>query len=328
MIGVYPVKSILCLLVPALFGVACGVPEYNFNGTSNAGGTAGLAGSAGTAGSGGEAGESSGGTSGTGGGVGGTAGGGGTGGGTPSNNAFTYEPFAYSTGPLQGNHTGSGWSGDWMTVGDSTTDPVVTDLPPYFVYEGLKGVEDSADHHYVKGTAGTVAGRMLQLAPTAVWGSYLSGGVIGKLGKEVWVSALMRRSATDMSESAIVLHSNVADATSVAAPHVSFGYFGADSEDGGEKYWSLRLGASAARRSPKTITADPALLVVHITFTATTSDVELYVDPALDAEPTTPDVTASTGDAKFGSVALSLGTGAQVDEIRLGPTFASVTPAP
>ncbi len=309
------VNRLQCLVWPVLLA-ACGVPEFNFDGT---GGTAGTAGMGGASGGGGDAGATSGGGAGKGGsGAGGSAGAAGTGGAPATTGPFTYETFDVQQGPLQGKGFGDGWSGQWTASGGVENDPAVTDLTP-LTYAML-----ASSGPYAQGTQSTVVGRKIDISTvsTNVWYPYIFSSLIGKAGKEVWVSVLLRRSATDMSESAIVLHSNVSDPSDVGAPHVSLGYFG------GEKFWSLRLGPSAVHLSEKAITVEPALLIAHITFAAVTSTVDFFVDPALDAEPETADVTASTGDAKFGSVALSLGTGAAVDEIRLGPTFASVTPAP
>jgi hypothetical protein len=176
---------------------------------------------------------------------------------------------------------------------------------------------------YARGSMGVSAGRKLDNGFSGPWGDYLSNSVIGKSGKEVWISALLRLDATNTSDTALVLHA-ASDPNMLDAPRISIGYFGAASQDAGTKYWSLRLG-SQVLRSGVAIDASAALLVVRVTF-GSPSLADLFVDSALGTTPMTPDASGSAADLKFGSVAYLPGTGSALDEIRIGPSYASVTP--
>jgi hypothetical protein len=182
----------------------------------------------------------------------------------------------------------------------------------------------------VGGDAYQTGGRALNTAGTGPFSAYLTGGNIGAAGKTLWVSALLRKDAANDEEVSLTLHAN----TLVTYPNpglVSVGYFGAASNNGTTRYWSLKVGSTVYRTSTAIATGQTALLALKLDFAAT-STAALFVNPASlgGGAPTTAGASAtSTTSLAFKSLAFYGGNNfnqGATDEIRFGETYASVTP--
>ena len=91
------------------------------------------------------------------------------------------------------------------------------------------------------------------------------------------------------------------------------------------------VGAGQISSTQPEVLGATALLVVRFDFTATNDTVRLYVNPAGGAEPAVADAIKSDLNlSTFVGVSISTGAAARwsVDEIRVGITFADVTPVP
>jgi hypothetical protein len=100
-------------------------------------------------------------------------------------------------------------------------------------------------------------------------------------------------------------------------------------EDGGAtRYWSLRVGSAIYRTSVPVTVGQTALLVLKLEFGAEDT-ISLYVNPTLGSAPTTADAQATTTDFGFRSFSFYGGGGfnqGALDEVRLGASYADVTP--
>lgn len=168
------------------------------------------------------------------------------------------------------------------------------------------------------------AARKLDVDPMGPFYRYVSNGKIGKAGETLWLSALVRKDQNNNEEGHFGIQS---------WPRLlSIGYFGGDSNDGGERYWSLRVGDSDYELSDVPVeVGESTLLVAKIAFGLEQSTVSLYIDPQLGEEPpATADLAAVTELAlAFSEPVLYLGaTQGQfsIDELRFGTSFSSVAP--
>lgn len=194
-------------------------------------------------------------------------------------------------------------------------------------------------------------GRTLDLKQ-ATLAPLVQNNQVAKAGTVVWLSVLVRLdggAATQNNDLALVtLH------------HHPFGYhyYGSDTAwvagvwpSRGVNNWSLWVGSGtseplpggqndpkqSARMSTKAVVVGvPNLVVVKVEISGGPSDrISLYIDPPSlgGAAPQVPDAVAMTGQsARFRTFAVGSSTGdnnpfpVSFDEVRIGPTFASVTP--
>ncbi|QJD86784.1 fibronectin type III domain-containing protein [Cohnella herbarum] len=243
---------------------------------------------------------------------------------------LAYEPFGSAAGlPLHGTGTGSGWDvNKWEVQLDDTTIPgyQLSDTEP-LVLGDLK-----RSGNYAEGGSGYKAAyRKLDLRWDGMFAEYLQDGQVGKDGTTLWISALVRKNTASNDPSFI-------GGGEFATANFGMGYFGADShDDGGIKYWSVMLGTPSVsqkivRSNVPVAVGETALLVLKAEFGAT-SRMSLFVNPeslagTAPAEPSA--VIESSAPAFLRYFVARSDTGAtgnmSFDEIRIGKTFASVTP--
>ena len=192
-------------------------------------------------------------------------------------------------------------------------------------------------------------GRVLDFKQAAV-APLVQGEHIAKAGTVVWVSALVRLDATGKNNdmAAITLHRS-------GLGYHFYGetaWFAAAFPSRGHTNWGLWVApgntdpfpagqGAVVHATKKAVTMGVAqLVVVKVEISGGTSDkVSLYIDPTTlgGAEPATPDAVAMTGQsARFRAFAIA-GTSSDnissafpvsVDEVRIGNSFAAVTPKP
>lgn len=141
----------------------------------------------------------------------------------------------------------------------------------------------------------------------------------------------MRKDAANDEENRIVLHAD-GIVWNGGMPCVSMGYFGANSNIGGARYWTLKVGTGSYYKTAVPVTiGQTALLALKIVF-GPTNTISLYVNPGSlgGEEPAAADASASTTSGiAFKSLAFYGGSStnqSSIDEIRFGGTYADVTP--
>ena len=254
-----------------------------------------------------------------------------------SGTILAYEPFAESTGPLSGAGGGGdfGWGGAWQEQGSSTAVPgynIASTAP--LTYTGLL----TNGNYGIGGYEYQGSGRLLDQDPSGPFSVYLQNGLIGAPGTTVWVSFLLRKDTSDTQENAVFLDSSDVPWYAGAPNSIAVGYFGASSNDaGGNPFWSLQYnnGTPILTNVP-VVVGQTDLFVLEVTFGAT-NVANLYVNPTSlgGAAPATPSATYSTASnvgfdaiAYYGGDSTSPSTSDQssLDEIRVGTSFAAVTP--
>jgi hypothetical protein len=254
-----------------------------------------------------------------------------------SGTILAYEPFAEPDGALSGagGNGDFGWGAVWSEQNNSTAVPgynIASATP--LTYPGLL----TNGNHAIGGYDYEGAGRLLNQSTSGPFSAYLSNGLISLPGKTIWVSFLLRKDASNTQTSAVYLNPNGVPWYAGAPNSTAVGYFGTSSNDaGGNPFWSLEYnsGTPILTKVPAVV-GQPALFVIEVTFGAT-NVVNLYINPASlgGAAPATPSATFSTSSsvgfdaiAYYGGDSTSPSTSDQssLDEIRIGTSFASVTP--
>jgi chitodextrinase len=238
------------------------------------------------------------------------------------------EGFNYSNGNLHNANGGSGWSGAWVVQNNNTSTPgyEIRNSSP-LSYSTLQ----TSGGFAVGGRDYLTAGRGLNVNTSGPFAAYLSNGLIGASGKTLWMSFLIRKDDNTDQPSHVVLHRDNT-VTYPNPPLVGAGYFGTSSNNGGIRYWTLRVGDSYFRTSVPVTVGQTALLVAKIDFGATNT-VSLYVNPSSlgGSAPSNPSSSATTSmSIAFKSLAFYGGTGtnqSSIDEIRFGQSYGDVTPS-
>jgi len=247
---------------------------------------------------------------------------------------LAYEPFG-AVGRLHAATSGSGWLAPWDVQSDNMPDPgypVLVDAPLTYLNLKTTPAYASGGQRYFS------SGRKFDINAEGVFKDYLKSlALIGTPGKSLWVSFLYRRSATGDSQSNVSFHSsNVAywDSDPALPATFSVGFFEAASKTADKRYWSLRLRAADApiKTSVEIVPDQTVLVVINVNFTDTAGTVKLFMNPSslggqapsvASAEAT---ATVELGFRNFMFYPGNSPNDAAIDEIRVGTSFAAVTP--
>jgi hypothetical protein len=231
---------------------------------------------------------------------------------------LAYDGFAYAAGDLTGKNGGSGWAGAYTDTGNSTVGDVAGLTYGPLVTTG--GSDRTADG----GTATTLNFRALNQ-------------VYGDNETETWVSLLGRRNGTTAMNLFAGLSFYNSGGAAAANGELSIAATTQDSVVPGLPDWRiLDLGAGQSTNANVGIAPDVIdLLAVRITWNVAdpglagtgTSAVYFYVNPALGGSPT-PTTGRNITITNFDKMRLAgqNGINYSFDEIRIGETFADVTP--
>lgn len=229
-----------------------------------------------------------------------------------------YEGFEYPVdSAMKGMQSGYGWHvSSWSSNKGIVAD---TDQP---AFGGL-----ATFGNYMYGGDG-YRGPDLRSDGTIV--PLVSGGRLGGAADStMWVSFLVRKENDNDQAAYFRAHSSKFDCCDNG--YVRAGYLGTASNDGGTRYWSVALDDAVTRTTVPVVAGETALLVARLHWTATSTDVDLYVNPSslAGAVPAQPDAQATVASVfQFQALALRSGGTNEVsfDELRVGTSFAAVTP--
>jgi hypothetical protein len=250
---------------------------------------------------------------------------------SPSGVLLASDAFPYATGTLHNmGSAGSGWGAAWQVQNADTSVPgynvANTSLLSYLTLS-------RSGNYAIGGDAYQTSGRAMDAAAGGTFGTngYLTGSTIGASGKTLWMSMMIRKDAANDQECWVMQHADQTVTWPQNAPRVGVGYFGAASNTGGTRYWSVKVGATVVKSNVALTVGQTALLVVKVTYGATTT-VDLYVNPASlgGAAPGTANATTSTTSSmawiNLGYYAGDAFSQSSIDEIRFGTSYAVVTP--
>lgn len=243
---------------------------------------------------------------------------------------WVYEGMQYSAGDfLAGKAGGVGWLGAWFTGAETPPGE------PTINTGSLIPILDSL-HLYIQGRSSlnsgtgqvTFAGRQINMAsiPPEYVNNINGVDQIWDHGKSVYMSYLFDTATLDGSwrielrrEDDTIAFSFGTDNPSVTAPNY-FDYIDPDTQ--------LSVDVTTI---PQIVTDTTYLIVVEFNFSNLNDVTNVYINPTPEVQPVSPDFTyTSSGQStRFNEFyAYALGTGKEInwDEIRIGSTFAAVTP--
>lgn len=222
------------------------------------------------------------------------------------------DSFEYPTGNLNGRAGGTGFTGAWSSTGTQVTSPGLA-------YPGLATAGNAVTLSPFGANTPAIASR--QLAST-----------FGADGTTLYISFLDQATNTGSRFLGVSLFSGNPGPSGTAngTEQLFIGKLNGTSAFG--------VSSGAASASSQTSSSMLSLLVARIDFATGTDTVTLYVNPTVGAPEPTPSATLNNVNiGTFNYLRLAAGAGnsmgtttsvtGRLDELRLGDTFASVTPA-
>lgn len=216
-----------------------------------------------------------------------------------------HDNFAYPVGDLAGNG-GGGWTTAW-----AGTNPVVVTSP------GL-GFSDAI------GNALVTSGSALNTADGAAV-TTISSRETGDHSGEVWISVLIQPQNTATDFVGVSFYDNgLANADA---------RFAIEHAGGKDLRLTRRGGGTVNSTSFATTLGRPVLAVIHLVPDGSGGDpaldrIDVFFNPVLGVEPATPQASLTIDGLQFDRVRIAgqNGRSSLVDELRVGTTYADVTP--
>lgn len=245
---------------------------------------------------------------------------------------LAYDYFGATGGsPLNGSYSGQGWGTSWVVQNNDNT------IPGFQINSAAPlnyGALQTIANHASGGRAYLTAGRLLDVSAGGPFDAYLdANGNIGAADSTLWVSVLLRKDLSNDQNAYVSLHNTGlpwCEGCPSVTSLVGMGYFGAASNVGGQRRWSLRINGNVYPTSIPLVVGTTAFLVLCIDFGATNA-LTLYVNPASLGNATpAPTLTQNTASPiNFRSLALYLGDApgnGSMDEIRIAESYACAAP--
>ncbi|WP_035608214.1 thrombospondin type 3 repeat-containing protein [Haloferula sp. BvORR071] len=216
---------------------------------------------------------------------------------------IAYEPFAYTAAaPVTDLEGGSGWDFAWTQDGESCVTAA-----------------DGMSYTDASGSVLSVSGLAAETTGSATTRSFRSvGGGVGL--NDVWISFLYRLPATNNKFEGVSFYRGATALFTVSKPSVN-----------ASANIFLGTGSSGGVNSLKGVFGTTHLVVLHLEDGAGSGGadkVSMYIDPLLTGNPSIPDAITQGANLDFTSVRIAGQDGATllVDELRIGESFADVTP--
>ncbi|MCU0349192.1 MAG: PKD domain-containing protein, partial [Saprospiraceae bacterium] len=151
-------------------------------------------------------------------------------------------------------------------------------------------------------------------------------------GGELWMSCLLRKDQNNSQTVFAGLHgSDLPWCDNCTGEKVEFGYFEGQSDVGGQRRWTLRIGDAYFPTTVPVSVGTAAFFVVKFTFNPNGTGIDLYINPTElgNGSPTPVLSQSSFAPLVFRSAVTYLGsdpTNGSVDEIRLASSYACAAP--
>jgi len=247
---------------------------------------------------------------------------------------LAYDAFDYSAGvTLDGLSGGTGWALPWDIQNAHIPLPGYQTVSGSLTFGDLQtlGISGSGGRDYV------TTGRRLNTANSGPFDNYVAeynDGIGTSTGDTLWVSFLLRKDQNNNQRVGVDLHnSNIAWCSGCTTQKIGVGYYGASSDVGGERRWSLNLNNMIYPSTFEIVAGTSAFFVLRIIFSSGETDVDLFVNPStlgIVGPPPNPTMSQSTGSENtIRSLAIYLGDGhsnGTVDEIRFASSYPCVAP--
>lgn len=227
--------------------------------------------------------------------------------GIASADLLSYDSFTYPNGDLSGGNAGSGWSGAWTDSGN----PVVVTTPGLSYSDAI-------------GNALTTAGSALDTADGGA-ATTISAREVADRNAETWISVLIQPQGTFADFIGVSFYDG-----GLATANARFAIENAAGKD---LRLARRAGGLVHSASFSTTLGSTVMAVIHLVPGGGSSEavpdrLDVFFNPVLDTEPGFPNASIDIVNLQFDRirVAAQNGRSALVDEIRIGETYADVTP--
>ncbi len=245
---------------------------------------------------------------------------------------FAYDGFEYAPNiALEAQPGGAGWANPWLVQNNDLVLPGFQSGAGSLAFGSLQ----TLGGHTSGGRAYLTAGRRLNTGSNGPFADYVaaSGNGIGtQTGGTLWMSALLRKDQNNNQSVYAGLHSSdLPWCDNCTDEKVEFGYFEGQSDVGGQRRWTLRIGNNYFPTAVPVTTGEATFCAVKLVFNPGSTAVELYVNPtALGNNTPSPTLSQNTpAPFVFRSVVAYLGNApgnGSLDEVRLAESYACVAP--
>ena len=233
------------------------------------------------------------------------------------------EPFAAFPGALNGVAQGFGWAAGWQVQNNSSVMPgynIAIAAP--LTYSGIS----QSGGYAIGGIGWQACGRLLDTSAGGAFSQFLNNGLIGRAGRTLYFSLLMRKDIDTDDPMSVTLHSGN-PSWWVNTPGIAIGHFGDGSNKGGTRYWSLQFDGTIYQTAVPVVVGQTAFLVARIDFAAITT-ISLYVNPGTGFLPATAGASGTTANPMaFQSLAFYGGSGnnqSSIGEIRFAGSYSAL----
>ena len=245
---------------------------------------------------------------------------------------LAYEPFDYLEGqPINELGGGSGWLSPWDVQGGNNV------LPGYGTSTGslTSGSLQAQGGHIEGGYEYLTAGRRFDLSSWGPFGQYVNngGGIGSSKDGTIFMSGLIRKVKNNQENLFFSLHGeSIPWYVSNPGPHIEIGYFGSASEEGGVKYWSIRLSNTVIKTAVPISIDEDVLLVIQLEFSPAVTTINYWVNPTSIGGGQVPPPTYSqvtNTPYSIRSLGLYLGSSPDnglADEVRVASSYHCATP--
>lgn len=240
-----------------------------------------------------------------------------------------YDVFGYETGAIVGQSSPAlGFTGAWMNAGGNGSQCTV--LAANLAYAGVDSALQDASgmlQIIVPDSVGGRAGRFLDTDPNGVFSEYVNAqGTLGKPGQTIYISYLMKTSATNYFYAFELKKADLGDGGARL-------YIGNDMDGSNLQVCAYRNRDQSPANIGKQFqwlgaaTTNTELFVVRIDFGTTGDNVTVYRNPSLEAEPVIAPHLVNAGFLDFNGISQCVWVGpagrfAQFDEICIASTYA------
>jgi hypothetical protein len=248
---------------------------------------------------------------------------------------LAYDGFDYSANmPMEGAAGGTGWDIPWNVQNEDETVPGYNAVASSLPYSDLQVTGNSASG----GFAYLTMGRRLNTSDSGPFSDYVSqydNGIGTATGDTLWTSFVLSKDVNNDQSAMVSMHTeNLAWCDNCTSEKIAIGYFGTNSNTGGQRYWTLQLNNTYHLSSVAVSINQPTFFVVRTIFEAGDTQVDLFINPATIGNNgiPSPTLSQSTGSENvIRSIAANLGgspNSARLDEFRMGTSYPCVTPDP
>jgi PKD repeat protein len=249
---------------------------------------------------------------------------------------LAYDAFDYAPNiPLNGLSGGTGWAAPWDVQNGNTTVPGFSSVIGSMNFSNLQTLGNSASG----GQSYLTMGRRLNTASNGPFQSFVAqndNGIGTAFGDTLWTSFILSKQSSNDQSVFVSLHdSNLPWCNNCTSRKIEIGYFGAPSNNGGNRFWSWSINNTIVQSTQLISPGISTFFVVRMIFASGNTQVDLFINPSTIGSagpPASPSLSQATGvNNVIRSAAVYLGdnhSNGRLDELRFAHSYLCVSPDP